>query len=168
MLIGNRIFISCYVGKVWMETINVEDWPSWTPTVQTVLRLETGVFGVGSEARIKQPLQPSAIWRVTAFESESFFAWETAGKLFRMRATHRVDPYAGGTVCRLTVELVGPLAILLGPLLRFPLQMALKRENQGLKCRCEASDNSHLPKLVSHPAPFGRPLRTLRFKETAK
>lgn len=148
MRISDQILLSCPVDLVWAETIDITSWPKWTPTVKLVQRLDNRAFGPGSQALIKQPAQPKTLWRVTAFEDGRAFTWETSGRLFKMRATHRVTPHANFTNCKLTVELIGPIAKLLGPLLKHAVKMALRRENQGLKQWCE-SENARTPQTTN-------------------
>jgi Polyketide cyclase / dehydrase and lipid transport len=65
LLAESRIGIDCAADKVWQATIDVENWPIWTPTVTAAVRLDDGPFGPGSEARLTQPGQAETVWRVT-------------------------------------------------------------------------------------------------------
>lgn len=140
MLIKHSTFIACPTQEVWEETTDIDSWPDWAPTVQTARRLDKLSFGIGSQASIKQPMQLRAIWTVTEFEDGRYFAWETSGKAFRMAATHRVTGASGGTNCTLTVELIGPVAMIFAVFLAPLIWLALMQENRGLQRRCESAE----------------------------
>lgn len=137
MWITHSTYIACPPQQVWDVTTDVNDWPNWTPTVQTAYRLDKLRFGIGSQARIKQPMQPCAIWTVTEIEDGRYFVWETSGKAFRMQATHQVTGHGGGAECTLKIKLIGPVAIMCAIYLAPLIKLALVKENRGLKRRCE-------------------------------
>ena len=60
MQLEHSITIPAPQDVAWAVTVDVERWPEWTPTMQSVERLERGPFGVGSTAKIKQPQLPPA------------------------------------------------------------------------------------------------------------
>ena len=126
-------------AEVWRVTLDVERWPEWTPTVTAARRLDDGPFRVGSRVRIKQPGQPEATWTVTDLVPGERFAWETARRGLRMRATHALTPDGTGTRNTLRVEADGILGTIFSPLLRPLVRLALVDENAGLKARCERS-----------------------------
>ena len=102
-------------------------------------RLDRGVFGLGSVARIKQPAQPASEWTVTEFARGARFAWESRRRGLRMKGIHEVSPDGAGTRSTLRVEAGGVLAMLFWPFLRVVMRRALRDENRGLKERCEAA-----------------------------
>jgi uncharacterized membrane protein len=54
--------------RVWAVMSDVEKWAEWTASIQGIERLDSGLFGVGSEARVRQPKFPSLVWRVTQYD----------------------------------------------------------------------------------------------------
>ncbi len=79
MTITHELIIEAPVEQVWALTVDVESWPTMTPTMTSVQRLDEGPLRVGSTARIKQPGQSSRIWTVTTLEPNEAFAWEAPG-----------------------------------------------------------------------------------------
>jgi hypothetical protein len=139
MVIDHEIHIAAAPDAVWSITTDVERWPSWTPTVTSVARIDRGPFGLGSVARIKQPAQPTGYWTVTEFAEGRRFVWETRQPGLRLKGAHELTPEGTGTKNRLRVEAKGTLAFFLRPLLRLAMRRALAAENHGLKARCELS-----------------------------
>ena len=137
MTITDAIHIDATPAVVWAVTQDVERWPEWTPTVTSVRRLDTKPFGLGSVARIKQPMQPEADWVVTEFSSGRRFVWETRRTGLHMTGTHELAPQGAGTRNVLRVDAKGAVAVMLWPLLRLAMRKALADENRGLKARCE-------------------------------
>ena len=59
------IGINATEERVWAALTDVEHWPDWTSSVTSVARIDGGSFGVGSQARIKQPKLGTMHWTVT-------------------------------------------------------------------------------------------------------
>jgi hypothetical protein len=55
MRIEHSIEIDAPVERVWGLTIDVESWPGFTPTMESVERLNSEPLAVGSRVRVKQP-----------------------------------------------------------------------------------------------------------------
>lgn len=137
MTITDSIRINAPVHLVWQVTQDVERWPEWTPTVTSARLAERRPIGVGSEALLKQPMQPLSRWVVTEFVVGQRFAWETRRPGMRMVGTHELTAEDGGTRNVLRVDAHGWLAKLLWPVLRPAMQKAIADENRGLKSYCE-------------------------------
>ena len=137
MRVEDSIHIAAPPEVVWAVTEEVERWPEWTPTVTSVRREDSGPFGLGSAAWIKQPLQPESRWVVTDFARGVRFAWETRRPGLRMVGSHTLVPEGAGTRNVLGVEAEGAFAALLWPILRLAMRRALSDENRGLRARCE-------------------------------
>lgn len=138
MKLENQKLIDATKSIVWSVTVDVERWPQWTPTAQTVKRLDQGPFDVGSEVLIKQPGLPEAKWRVTMLTSGEGFTWETWIRGIRFVASHELITSGVGTSSVLRIEMFGFVASLLWPFIRGSAQRSLEKENAGLKAKCEA------------------------------
>jgi hypothetical protein len=137
MVIEHAIHIDASPETVWTVTVDVERWPEWSRTVTSAQPVGGGPLRLGSEVRVRQPLQPAATWVVVALEHGSRFAWETRRRGLRMIATHDIAPAGSGTTNVLCLEATGIVATLLRPLLTLAFRRALAAENQGLRERCE-------------------------------
>ena len=138
MIIENQKQIAAPKSIVWKVTVDVERWPQWTPTVESVTRLDVGQFGVGSAALIKQPGLPAAKWRVTEFSEGDGFTWETRVRGMHIVGTHSLMSSGAETTSILRIDIRGFVAVLLWPLIRGAARKSLERENAGLKVKCEA------------------------------
>lgn len=138
MQIENEVTIDAPAGTVWALTLDVEGWPSFTPTMTSVRRLDGGPLAVGSRAVVKQPGQGERTWTVTTLEPPRRFRWETRVLGTRMVGVHEAEP-TGDHSCRsrLAVELTGWTSGLLGALLGKQIATAITTENAGLKQRAE-------------------------------
>jgi uncharacterized membrane protein len=137
MIVEHAVHIAAPSELVWRVTVDVEQWPTWTPTVTAVRRVDGGPFGLGSRCLLRQPGQPEAEWVVTQWEPGRRFAWTTTRRGLRMTGTHEITAEGAGTRNTLRVEASGILMVLLWPLLRLATPRALRDENAGLKAHCE-------------------------------
>lgn len=117
--------------RVWSLLADVERWPSWTRSVQSV-EID-GPLEVGTVATIKQPRLPVAQWLVTEVLPGRSFTWESRVGGLHSVARHDVEPGAAGTSrvtlsLRQTGPLARPVAVLLGRLTRRYVSM----EAEGL------------------------------------
>ena len=137
MKIQDVTHIDAPPATVWAVTEDVERWPEWTPTMESVRRVDGGPFAVGSSATIRQPGLPDVVWTVTQMLPGERFTWTGCARGLRMTATHEVAAERDGTRSVLRIELSGLMVTLLWPVLRLAVGRALRRENLGLKARCE-------------------------------
>ena len=125
------IFIPASPARVWDLTCDVAAWPRFVPTMSSLTLLD-GELREGARVRIKQPLQPAAVWTVTRFVPGSVLEWSTGSRLVLV-GRHEVLPAPGGCRCRLTLTVSGQgswlFRVLLGPVLRY----ALWAENRGFR-----------------------------------
>jgi uncharacterized membrane protein len=131
------IEIDAPASRVWGLTVDVAAWPTFTPTMRRVERLDDGPFGPGSSARIKQPGQAPAVWTVMRFEAGRSFGWQTRRMGLTMTGSHLVTSRGDGCVNTLSIELTGRgsgvVWLLLGPLLR----RSIVTENAAFKRQAE-------------------------------
>ena len=94
---------------VWEVLFDVARWPEWTPTIDSVERLDAGPLQVGSRARVRQPKLPQALWEVTEVVDGRSFTWEARGPGLRTIARHEVVPDGAGSHITLSIEQTGPM-----------------------------------------------------------
>ena len=123
--------------RVWSLTEDVEAWPTLTPTMTSVERLDDGPLRAGSRARVVQPGQRPAIWRVRSVEPPSAFVWETTVAGMQLVAGHHLSEVEGGTRNLLVLDVLGPRGATLGRLVAPLLRRALATENDGFRRAAE-------------------------------
>jgi uncharacterized membrane protein len=127
---------------VWRTISDVERWPEWTPTMESVRRLDDGELRVGSVAEVRQPRQPQRTWTVTEHAPGKSFTWTTTGQGVRLSADHVVTARANGeVVVMLSFSVAGPLRFLAALLGGRAIRQAIDTEAASLKSWCE----SHKP-----------------------
>jgi len=110
----NRFFtttrhIDADAAAAWDVLFDVARWPEWTPTIDSVERLDNGPLVVGSRTSVRQPKLPRATWEVTEVEDGRSFIWEASGPGMRTIARHEVVPDANGCTVSLSIEQTGPM-----------------------------------------------------------
>jgi hypothetical protein len=125
--------------RVWAVMTDVERWPEWTPTVTRIQRLDDGPLTVGSRARVRQPRLPTAVWQVSELLEGRSFTWVSHSPGVRVTAEHGVEPTAGGTRAKLSVQFSGVLAPLVARLTRRLNERYLALEAKGLSERSTRS-----------------------------
>ncbi|MGZ4795692.1 MAG: SRPBCC family protein [Acidimicrobiia bacterium] len=133
----HSIEIAAPVERVWALTVDVESWPSVTPTMTKIERLDPGTFGVGSRARVRQPAQGARVWTVTRLDAPEWFVWETRALGLRMVGSHHVVPTDGGCRNVLTIDVSGRGAGIFARLLGGRVAAAVTTENESFKAAAE-------------------------------
>ena len=141
MHLQHELLIDAPVERVWALTLDVERWPEATSTMTEVTRLDDGAFGVGSQARIKQPAQSDRVWTVTRLDPPTCFEWETSLGPLRLRGGHHL--HHAGDACRnrLTLDVEGFGSKVFGLVAGRSLRKAIATENEGFKRVAEAGDS---------------------------
>jgi uncharacterized membrane protein len=138
VILTDTVDIAAPIERLWELTEDIEKWPSITPTMTSIVRLDSGPLHVGSTARVKQPRQRARVWTVTRFEPNNTFAWRSRILGMPVTGTHAmVSRGDGGSTNTLTIEMTGAISRLMGPLLSSTLRRALALENAGFKQRAE-------------------------------
>jgi uncharacterized membrane protein len=123
--------------RVFQILCDVEKWPEWTPTMQSVQRLDAGPFAVGSQARVVQPKLRPAVWQVSAMDTDANFTWVSKLPGLRMEAGHAVVTAGAGCRVALTIAMSGALSSIAGMMYGRRIAEYVNAEAQGLKKRCE-------------------------------
>ena len=139
MELTSSIDIAAPVARVWDLTVDVERWPTLTPTITEVVRLDDRPFDVGSAARIRQPRQRPRTWTVTRMEAGRTFEWTTRVGVVTMVGGHRLEATPEGCRNVLSLRLDGWGSGLLGLVARRQLQAAIDTENAGFRRAAEAA-----------------------------
>jgi uncharacterized protein YndB with AHSA1/START domain len=135
------IAVNASAERVWAALMDVEAWPRWTSSMTSVTRTDNGDFGIGSQARIKQPGIGPMTWTVTALTPVQSFVWEAKRPGLTLVAGHYLTAGDGGTVnLALKVEQKGLVGRLLEPLTKNPALRAVHLEAEGHKRRAETAD----------------------------
>lgn len=135
--VTNELVIDAPPDRVWELTTDVAAWPSLTPTMARVELLGEGPLTVGSRARVTQPRLRPATWTVTELEPPHRFVWETEALGTRLVAGHRLEPAGDGCRNRLTLDLRGGTAPVVGRAAAHQLRRALALENDGFRRAAE-------------------------------
>ena len=125
--------------RVFAVLCDVERWPEWTSTMTSVQRVQSGAFGVGSTAHVRQPRLRPAVWRVTELEDGRNFTWTMRSPGLRMTAGHLIEPQGRGSCVTLSFELSGFMAPAVSWLYGSLIERYMTTESQGLKRRSESA-----------------------------
>lgn len=140
MIQEESIEIAAPASRIWAVWTDVERWPEWTRSMNSVSLLNQRPFAVGSKARIRQPGLPPATWRITRVEAERLFEWESASLGLKTVAVHSIEPRRDDLcVAKMRLETKGPLSFLLQPF-NVKARQYLGMEARGLKARSEQLD----------------------------
>ena len=132
--------IEADAGRVGEVLVDVEAWPTWTSTMTSVQRTESGPLAVGSTARIRQPRLGSMLWTVTELAEGRSFTWEAKRPGLRFIAAHLLDVESpNSTKVTLSLQQSGAVGAVIAPLTGGPARRNVEIEAQGLKKRAESS-----------------------------
>jgi uncharacterized membrane protein len=137
MRFDHSITIQAPSERVWEVFSDVERWPEWTPTVESVERLDEGRIHVGSRTRIRQPKLREAVWEVTELKEGEYFEWVSKAPGIKTTGGHRVVSTPEGTVATATIVQEGPLGWLFGRLYAGLTRRYIATETEKLKQVCE-------------------------------
>jgi hypothetical protein len=129
--------------RVWQVMSDVDRWHEWTPSIISIKRVGSGPFAVGSQALVRQPKLPPALWTVTAIEPGRSFTWASTGPGLRVVGHHQVEPSGARSRALLSLEFQGIFGGLLGWILKGINDRYLAFEVSGLKARSENPEYRH-------------------------
>jgi len=121
--------------RVWEVLFDVARWQEWTPTVDSVERLDDGPLQVGSRVRVRQPKLPRALWEVTEVVDGRSFTWEAKGPAMKTIARHQVAPDGTGSRVTLSIEQTGPMGAVAAVVWRRLTQRYIELEAESLDQR---------------------------------
>jgi uncharacterized membrane protein len=133
----NRFFettrhIDSPTQPVWDVLFDVARWPEWTPTIDSVERLDDGPFRVGSRARVSQPKLPTATWEVSEVVDGRSFTWVAKGPGLKTIARHEVAADPDGSTVTLSIEQTGPMGAVAATMWRRLTQHYIELEAESL------------------------------------
>ena len=138
VILTNTVDIAAPIERVWSLTEDVDKWPAITPTMTSIVRLDSGPLKVGSTARVKQPRQRARVWTVTRFDPNDTFAWQSRIVGMSVIGSHSMASRGDdSTTNTLTLEMSGVMSRLMAPILASTLRKALATENAGFKQHAE-------------------------------
>jgi uncharacterized membrane protein len=143
------IDINAPADRVYEVMADTERWSEWTPSVTSIRRLDSGPFGVGSRAVIRQPKFPPALWTVTAIDGKRSFTWMNRAPGITVTAHHSIDTVGRVSRATLTLRYEGLLGGLLARMTRRITNRYLAMEANGLKRR---SENPYFRYVPGHGA----------------
>lgn len=136
--ITHEIRIAAPAERVWAATVAVTRWHEWASTVTSVHQVDGDGMQMGARFRIKQPMQPAAVWEVTELTTGKSFSWRSERRFLTWVACHELNATSQpGTSVTLRLSISGKIASVLWPVLRPILSIALQRECADLKAWCE-------------------------------
>ncbi|MEU4393602.1 SRPBCC family protein [Kribbella sp. NPDC023855] len=133
MRFDHSVTIDAPAERVWAIFSDVAQWPTWTPTITSVERLDEGPLRVGARTRIRQPKLPVAVWEVTELVDGQYFEWVSRAPGVKTTGGHRVTETPEGTVATATIIQEGPLGWLFGRLLAKLTKEYIAVEGESLK-----------------------------------
>lgn len=133
MRFEDSVTINAPAERVWAIFSDVANWPEWTPTIESVERLDEGRIHLGARTRIRQPKLPVAVWEVTELVEGEYFEWVSRAPGIRTTGGHRVTQTPEGTVATATIVQEGPLGWIFGRLLAKLTREYIALEGESLK-----------------------------------
>jgi uncharacterized membrane protein len=149
--IEQAVEIAAAPKNVWTVMTDVERWPEWTASVTSVALLDGPPLVVGSRVRIRQPRLPTAVWTVTAMETERYFEWRSVAAGLTSTGGHHIERSGDGCRVILSLDWKGWLTPLINLVFGRLSKRYVQTEAEGLKRRCEASGGAHRSELSVAP-----------------
>ncbi|MEO8541821.1 MAG: SRPBCC family protein [bacterium] len=125
-------------ARVWSIMSDVEKWPEWTSSIESV-QLPVPL-ALGAAAVVKAKGTSKATWRVTEWNPGRNFTWATSLRGAKTVGEHVIEGNGEGkSRVILAIEVKGFMAGLFRPLISKVITTNLDLESAGLKRRSEAA-----------------------------
>jgi len=134
--------IAAPADRVWATLTDVNRWPEWTESMQSVRHLEHGPLRVGSLVEIRQPGFPKVVWTVTDLAEGRSFTWEARNAGLHSVGIHAVRDRDGASSVTLGIRQTGALAGIMRLLFAKKSRRFVQMEADGLRLRCEGVNNT--------------------------
>lgn len=131
------VHIDAPADRVWQVLADVEQWPTWTTSMEKVRLRGAPPAGPGAIVDIKQPKLAASTWRITDWQPGAGFAWTSGTLGMRSTAYHTIESCAEGCVVRLRLTIDGWMAGIATHLFGRLIGKYMEAEANGLRARCE-------------------------------
>ncbi len=127
-------------SRVWEVLVDVESWPNWTDSIDSVRRLDEGPLRVGSSAHVEQPKLRPMVWTVSELVPEQSFTWAARMPGVVVIGKHTLTGLDDGrTRLDLAAKGAGPLSFLADLLTGRRVRQYVGLEAAGMKAAAEAA-----------------------------
>ena len=133
-----RVDVTASSSVVWNFMKDVEAWPTWTPTVTTVIALDGSELVVNRCFEVSQPGLPKATFVVTEFVDGTSFTWQSKSGGVVSSAEHTVS-VVDDSHCSVTLsfEMSGMGASLVWAVAKKKIESFVQTEAASLKSAAE-------------------------------
>jgi uncharacterized membrane protein len=132
MRFEKTVTTSASQDQAWAALSAVDQWPEWIGNYQSIELLDPAPLTVGSRARVKQKGLRAGSWEITELTAGRVFTWQNSQPGVHSVARHEVAAGADGrTRITLTLEQTGPLAGVIGAMLRGKIARYVAEEAAG-------------------------------------
>ena len=132
------IEIEAAPARVWAVMADVAKWPEWAESILSVTDV-TSDFGLGGSAMVHAKGTPKSRFTVTRWEPGRGFDWASKVMGATSVGGHWIEGAGGGrSKVTLSIDVGGPIAALLKPIIGRGIKRNLGMEATGLKQRSEA------------------------------
>jgi uncharacterized membrane protein len=132
-----HVRIDAPAGRIWEVLSDLERWPEWSASMESVRLLGEGPARRGSLVCIKQPGLAAHTWKISDWRPGEGFTWVASGLGLRSIALHSIDDLGSGCVVRLQLQMDGWMAGIAARLYGRLIARAIRMEAEGLRARCE-------------------------------
>lgn len=132
-----HVHIDAPAGTIWEVLGDLERWPDWTASMETVRLLGEAPARRGSLVAVKQPRLAALTWKITDWRPGEGFTWVSSGPGLRLSALRAIDDMGNCCVVRLQLRMDGWMAGIAARLFGRLIGRYIRMEADGLRARCE-------------------------------